>query len=196
MDIQAYINSGIIEDYCLGVLDNDAMHQVAAMATLHPAIQQQIDAYEDALKNYAAVGTSRALKHTLLNVIGNLAAEETITDDNIPLINKYSNAGKWLQYAKTLLPASIDAPFIIHDLPATNNTERFILWISEDIPDETHRRVKESILVLEGSCRCYVGDTLYELSGGDFLNIPLNVPHNVKILNGPVMAVVQRERVA
>jgi len=197
MDIQEYINSGIIEDYCLGVLDDEAMQQVAAIATLHPAIQEKIDAYESTLKNYAGkTATPPALKHKLLAIIDNLAAEETITADNIPLINKYSNADNWLQFVKPLLPATLNGPFIIHDLPATLNAERFIFWTNEDLPDETHRHVKESILVLQGSCRCYIGDTVYELTSGDFLSIPLHIPHNVEILNGPVMAVIQRERVA
>jgi len=198
MEIEEYINSGVIEDYCLGVLGEDAMQQVAAMATLHPAIQQEIDAYEHALKSYAAGKAAKTsdVKQQIFYVINNLAAEEVIINNNVPLINKYSNAESWLRYVKTLLPASLKQPFIIHNLPTTNSVERFVLWICEDIPAETHRHVKETILVLEGSCRCYVGDEVYELTAGDFLSIPLHVPHNVKILNGPVMAIVQRERVA
>jgi len=200
MDIKAYIESGVIEDYCLGTLDAEGMQDVAQHAALYAEVQSEIDAYQTALEKYSAIlagGKSQHAKKNLLNIIDNIALEEDIDIENLPLINKYSDAGNWLRFIKPLLPETLQVPYLVHHLPGANDVERFIVWTHEHVPDETHTNVHETFLLLEGRCRCYIGDDeVLELGTGDFLSIPLHKPHNVEILSGPVMAVIQRVKVA
>lgn len=53
MNLQEYINSGIIEDYCLGVLSPEEMRQVALNGMKYKQIKTAIEEYELALKLYA-----------------------------------------------------------------------------------------------------------------------------------------------
>jgi hypothetical protein len=53
MDTEEYIKSGIIEDYCLGLLGPYEMEQVAQNAMRYKEIKIAIEAYENALKKYA-----------------------------------------------------------------------------------------------------------------------------------------------
>jgi hypothetical protein len=53
MNIQEYINSGIIEDYCLGVLNREEMRLVALNGMKYKQIKTAIEEYELALKLYA-----------------------------------------------------------------------------------------------------------------------------------------------
>jgi len=199
MNIKEYIDSGVIEDYCLGALDAAGMQSVAQNAALYVEVRDEIEAYETALAKYAtefSTGKKQQLKQSLFSAIDNLESELHITADNIPLINKYSDAASWLRFVKPLLPAALEAPFLIHDLPDKGDAARFIVWSHGGIPDETHTHAQETFLILEGRCRCFIGDEVVELGAGDFLSIPLHVPHNVEILDGPVMAVIQRVKVA
>jgi anti-sigma-K factor RskA len=52
MNLEDYINSGIIEDYCLGVLTLEQRQSVAQNALLYPDIQAAIEENELALKRY------------------------------------------------------------------------------------------------------------------------------------------------
>jgi hypothetical protein len=52
MNVQAYINSGVIEDYCLDVLSPEERRSVAHNASLYPEIQTAIEKNELALKRY------------------------------------------------------------------------------------------------------------------------------------------------
>ncbi len=52
MNVQEYINSGIIEDYCLGVLSPEERQSVAQNALLYAEIQTAIEENELALKRY------------------------------------------------------------------------------------------------------------------------------------------------
>lgn len=52
MNLEEYINSGIIEDYCLGVLNPEQRQSVAQNALLYADIQAAIEENELALKRY------------------------------------------------------------------------------------------------------------------------------------------------
>ena len=52
MNVEEYINSGIIEDYCLGLLNPQQMASVAQNAALYADIQAAIEENELALKRY------------------------------------------------------------------------------------------------------------------------------------------------
>ena len=199
MNVQEYINSGIIEDYCLGVLTPEEMKEVAHQAMIHDDIKFEIEAYESALKEYAgefARDRKKDIKKNLFDIFDNLETEEDIHAENLPLINKYSSAENWLRFVKPLLPAKLEEPSMVHELPAKDGVDQFIFWTNEGLPYEIHKTTHETLLVLEGRCVCYIEDEVHELNPGDFLCIPLHKSHNVEIVNGPVMAVIQRIKVA
>lgn len=52
MQVQAYINSGIIEDYCLGLLGPKEREEVAQFALQHEEIRIAIEECEYALKRF------------------------------------------------------------------------------------------------------------------------------------------------
>ena len=199
MNVQEYINSGIIEDYCLGALTPEEMKGVAQQAALYHEIKNEIDEYESALKDYAAefvLNKKENIKENIFDIFNNLEIEENINAENLPVINKYSNAESWLHFVKPLLPAKLDAPCLLHDLHAKDGVDQFVFWTNEGLPYEMHRTTQETLLVLEGKCRCHIEGEVHELNPGDFLSIPLHKAHNVEILEGPVMAIIQRIKVA
>jgi anti-sigma-K factor RskA len=53
MDLKEYLSSGIIEDYCLGVLNSDDMRNVARNAERYQEVKDTIEMYESVLKKYA-----------------------------------------------------------------------------------------------------------------------------------------------
>jgi anti-sigma-K factor RskA len=53
MNLKEYLSSGIIEDYCLGVLNPDEMRIVARNAERYQEVKETIETYESVLKKYA-----------------------------------------------------------------------------------------------------------------------------------------------
>jgi hypothetical protein len=77
MNVQAYINSGIIEDYCLGVLSPEERRSVAQNALLYDVIQAAIEENELVLKQYVEdISTNKTTKpmekELLLKLLKNL----------------------------------------------------------------------------------------------------------------------------
>ncbi|MBW3128351.1 anti-sigma factor [Hymenobacter profundi] len=54
MDIQEYIESGILEQYALGELPAVEQAEVERLSAMHPAIRQELDSVIEALSGYAA----------------------------------------------------------------------------------------------------------------------------------------------
>ena len=195
MSLKDYIHSGMIEDYCLGLLTPEEMEDVAKQANINPEIKERISEYQLALKQYAAElgpATGKNQKKQLMEIIDNLEAETSINIKNLPLINKYSNSKKWLPVAKSVLPSALEEPTLMYELRDDKGINQFLLWTIADSPYELHEDVYETLLLLEGECICRVGEDAYHLHTGDFLPIPLHKPHNLEVVKGPVLLLVQR----
>jgi mannose-6-phosphate isomerase-like protein (cupin superfamily) len=199
MDIKSYISSGILEDYCLGVLNDAETAQVDQLACMHPEIRTEIAAFQNALEQYAvavAEYPSPRLKNNLFDILDNLAKEYSLSAENLPLLSKYSDHKNWLKLVKPMLPASLEEEMLIKILRNDEEALQSIVWLKNEYPDEVHDNLKECFIVLEGECECHIGSKVIKLGPGDFLDIPLYEHHDVKVIKGPVLAVVQRLKVA
>ncbi len=197
MDIKAYIASGVIEDYCLGVLNEQEMQEVDQLAAHHPLIRKEITTYQQSFEQYAssfARPAPEGLREKTLALLDNLLKEESAQTDELPLLNKYSDSKKWLLKVRPLLPNKLEGDLFVHVLQDDEEIEQLLMWTRVDIPDEVHLLEKESFIVLEGECECYVDGKVIKLKAGEFIDIPLHTHHDVKVVKGPVLAIVQRLR--
>ncbi len=72
MDLKAYIESGILEQYVLGQLNPAAMREVEAMAVEHNSIRQEIEQIENALELYVQAGAVTPPPGTLEAIKGRI----------------------------------------------------------------------------------------------------------------------------
>ena len=195
MDVQAYIESGIIQDYCLGLLGKEEIAQVEQYAAEYSAIREEIRSYQQALEQYAmdfVRVVPEDFKTKTLDLLDDLAREEHGLINDLPLLTPYSSHENWLRVIKPLLPATLEQDMLARVLRDDEKVFQTALWIRTDYPEEVHDEVQESFLVLEGTCECYIGDELLQLGPGGYVEVPLHVHHNVKLISGPVLAIVQR----
>jgi mannose-6-phosphate isomerase-like protein (cupin superfamily) len=200
MDMQEYISSGIIEDFCLGFLNEDESKAVLQKAQQHPEIKREIDTFMFALEQYATHSSftpSAELKDKTMQLLANLAAEEEKNIQHLPMLNKHSDYKNWLTIVAPVLPQTLNEKMFVRELRNDDKVTQMIIWTHIDYPDEVHEAVQECFIILRGKCRCFIDDKVVELEAGGFLEIPMYTHHNVEVLgNEPVLAVVQRVKVA
>jgi len=200
MDLKGYISSGIIEDYCLGILNHEETHDVSQQAQLHPEIKQAIEEFMQSLGEYTIdVNTAppASTKQKVLQLLDNLKLEEEKNIHALPLLNKYTDHKNWLHIVESVLPETLNQKIFVHELRNDNKISQTLIWTAVDYPDEVHEDVQECFIILRGKCRCYIEDKVVELGPGGYLEIPMYAHHNVKVLGtDPVLAVVQRIKVA
>ena len=141
MDSQSYIASGIIEDYCLGMLNDKENNAVEQYAQLHADVKQEIDAYMQALEQYAldnAVKPDEQLKTQIFQLIDNLEKEQEANPQHLPLLNKYSDLDNWLKIVEPLLPGQLEEDMFVKELRNEDGVSQIIIWTKVDYPDEVH----------------------------------------------------------
>jgi mannose-6-phosphate isomerase-like protein (cupin superfamily) len=189
----------MLEDYCLGLLDDAESAQVEQMAAMHAEIKTEIAAFQKSLERYAlAIATypSACLKNNLFDTIDSLAKEYTLSLENLPLLSKHSDHKSWLKFVRPMLPPSLEEEVLIKILRNDKEALQCVIWLKNEYPDEVHDNLKESFIVLEGECECHIGGKIIKLGPGGYLDIPLYEHHDVIVTKGPVLAVVQRLNVA
>jgi anti-sigma-K factor RskA len=84
-EVNAYIESGILELYVLGQLTVQEQQEVEEMAAKYPEVKQEIGAIELAMEQYAlqnAIEPSAELKDQIMNL---LSADETIQQEPVTI---------------------------------------------------------------------------------------------------------------
>lgn len=199
MDAKTHITPGVIEQYCLGLLPPEESQEVERQAALRPEIKEDIDRFMERLEQRLlseALEPPEEVKAETLSLLHNLKIEHDGNLNELPVLNKYSDHHNWLRLVKPLLPEKLDRSMFIREIRNDDRISQMVIWSAVDYPDEVHADVRESFIILRGRCRCFIGTEAVELGPGGFLEIPLHKHHDVKVLEPPVLAVVQRVKVA
>ena len=120
-----------------------------------------------------------------------LAAINKFSLDNLPETNRESDHRSWLEAVQPLLPAESVDTIIMKELRRDGKIVQILVISVVDVPEEIHEEYTESFFILEGRCACTIDGQVFELSAGDFLDIPLHVPHDVKLITPQVTAILQ-----
>lgn len=195
MNLKVYIKSGILELFVLDLLTGEERAQVLNMISQFPVLEKEVQVIEDTLQSYAnsiAIKPSKSMKARISASIAESVRESNMDLDHLLLISEHSDLKNWLKLVNTYFPSAFEAENFSEVLRSENGVTQVLVVSSVDIADETHDDVHESFLILQGQCRCTVGDEVFYLNPGGFTQIPLNENHKVEITSSsPVMAIAQ-----
>jgi mannose-6-phosphate isomerase-like protein (cupin superfamily) len=193
VNLQTYIESGILELYVLDLLDESANAQVQDMLLKHPDLIKEAASIEKALEDYAlqnaiepTVGLRGKIEQVLFSTTGNNLSREEI----IP-INERSDHLKWYNFVVDSFPEALHTENFAELIADADGWKQMLVVSSVDIEEESHADEYESFLILKGKCRCIVDGDVFYLEPGGYTEIPLKTNHRVEVVEGPVMAVVQ-----
>jgi mannose-6-phosphate isomerase-like protein (cupin superfamily) len=195
MDIKAYINSGILQEYALNILSAQERSDVEYMCAAYPEIKKELERIEDSLENFArenSVQPPAELKDTIWATLQNLNKEKEMDPNDLPFINRFTDHTKWLRFVQSKLPESVTEDRIVTILTHNSLVTQALVISRTDFEPEEHENEMESFVILQGECECTVGDNVFRLGPGGFTEIPLHTPHSVKMLTPHVVAILQR----
>ncbi|TWI99991.1 mannose-6-phosphate isomerase-like protein (cupin superfamily) [Mucilaginibacter frigoritolerans] len=196
MDVQKFIQSGILEEYCLGLLSDEESAYLIQVAMLFPSIKRELTAIEETLEKFSLANAMEPPAETKEKILASLgfADSETLPDiAQMPATDKNTDPKTWLNAAAHLIPENPTTPFTFHQLRKDEHFQQMLIIATTHVPEEEHDNYIESFFILKGYCECTVGNDFFQLGPGDFLEIPLNVKHNVKLTSPCVVAVLQYE---
>ncbi|WP_259068298.1 cupin domain-containing protein [Mucilaginibacter sp. X4EP1] len=190
MDVKKFIHSGILEEYVLGLLGAEYTAYVTKVAMLFPSIKRELTAIEESLQQLALDNAVEPAPQTKLKILNTLGfADQDI--NQMPPIDKNTDLQTWLNVTDHLIAEEPQKYITFRQLRKDEKLQQMLIISKVDIPEENHNNYLESFFILKGYCECAVGDVLFQLGPGDFLEIPLYVKHNVKLTSPYVAAVLQ-----
>ena len=200
IDVETYLQSDRIEQYCLGLLTSGEAGEVEQTARQYPAIRAELDWLTLALADYAVSEPAMPgprLKSRVMQALSQLSDPVAFDLANLPLINAFADADQWQQTVAAIQPPESYKNIFGHVLRQDAEVEQFLIWVRHKIHPEDHHDERESFLILEGRCACSIGGELVELSAGDYFAVPLDLEHTVRVMSEtPVKAILQRVTVA
>ncbi|CAN5229168.1 hypothetical protein BH09BAC6_BH09BAC6_36630 [soil metagenome] len=198
MDVQKYIQSGVLEEYCLGLLNEEDQAYLIQMAMLYPEVKAELTAVELTLENMAAacaVEPHPSIKQNILKSLGFATEVSPLNINLLPVVNEHTDHQIWLNTLADLIPDEPSEDFSSRTLRKDQHIEQMLVITKIDVPEEAHGDFMESFFILKGRCECIIGNRLYTLGEGDFIQIPKHTPHNIKLVSPHVVAVLQHEYV-
>ena len=199
MNAQEYIESGLVQDYCLGLLQGQEKRDFETALAIYPMLLAEVELYQLTMENYAkghGIKPPTETKAQIWETLQNLEREEKMDLQNLPLINKYSDHNHWLSVVKPLLPAEIGETKFLKVITHTPKVLQILAKSSSYFEDEIHTDEMESFIILEGECECTIGQgegaKIIHLKPGGYIEIPLHEHHDVRILTPSVTAIIQR----
>lgn len=196
MNLQAYIESGILEMYALDQLDFHEREEVERMIFVFPEIRNELANIQNTLEIYAAsqaIQPHPRVKEKIKASISRFEKDMDLSLQNLPLISNCSDHKKWLALVEIMIPWEIEKDNIFtRILQQSEKVVQMLVVSSTDIGDEVHVKTHESFLILKGRCKCTVGNNVRFMEAGDFMSIPLYEHHHVEILSDRVVAILQK----
>jgi len=201
-DLDIYLNSGLIEAYCLGNLTDAEAADVSAMASKHAAVREAVEQTMAVLEQYPQRKNLRPeLKNKVMSFLDGFLADETIDLHNLPLIHLHSDINAWNRALKDIKPDFEEPGLAARVLKETDEVLLSVVWLSEKMVEDKHHddEFLESFLILEGACECDFEGEIVRFSAGDYFDIPPNTQHVIKNISEGfsfVKGLVQRRKAA
>ena len=200
MDIDAYIASGILENYCLGFCSEEEITAVEQYAAIYPAISEEIEKIRSSLEDYFRAGEIKPPPSVKIAVMLSIYKQTAATDESYPpLIDEKQPAvmAQWLADKNIPKPQGSFENLYIAELPSTNEVTNFFVHAKYGHEEEIHDSFVEYLYVIRGSCTMDFEGEKKSDRKGDIITIMPNVHHTATVTSAePMIALVQRQECA
>lgn len=206
INIEQYINSGIIEHYCLGLASEAEAAELEQHCHKYEEIRIALEQHQAAMENYIGQYEKKAPNNLLAGILTGINHDQKLADAKILQesgklqqfipISTQSDYQKWLDLTKDLKPPE-NFDVHLHELYNDSKNFLYVVWIKDQIPEEEHDDLHESILLLEGNCDGFLENRKVHLKEGDFWQVPLHTDHFLRVTSKQaVKLILMRQIVA
>ncbi|HEY1046015.1 MAG TPA: anti-sigma factor [Bacteroidia bacterium] len=130
MNIQTYIESGILERFVMGETDERESREVMDLAAKHPEISNEIARIEDALFELSSAASVQPKADTKSKLMDELFGQDEIVKPNpqinetriVPIGGRSKGLSKWLVAASVALIASVAVNVTLYSKLQTSET--------------------------------------------------------------------------
>ena len=197
VDVAAYINSGIVENYCLGFCTAEEVTMIENLAVQHIEIKNEIEKVRLSLEQkllLKAVPPAASVKVSLMKAI--YKQEAAVQHQFPPLIDNTisgEDLQKWVMDHISAPEISQDDMQVI-ELPSTDLVINFAALAKSGHAEEMHTDFIEYLYIIKGSCIMKFNGIDKVYKEGEIITIKPNVRHSAIVTSEqPMFVLVQRQ---
>jgi len=198
VNIQAYIDSGIIEVYCLGFTTPEEASEVEEMAALYPQVAAEIERIRTTFNDFIGrqeITPSVKVKQGVMRTI--YKQQSQTKHEYVPLLDELKDSHLLFDTVKAnqlAATSSTDEDLTILELPSTKEVINLAVWAKTGVGEENHEAFDEYVAIMKGSCNMYLNEEKISFSEGAIIHIPRQVTHRAVVTSEePMFAIVQRQ---
>lgn len=113
----------------------------------------------------------------------------TLLWSTLPLFLMIPSHAEILKLSNITIPDNVENIYV-QKISSDKNSTDFVIFIKQHVPLHKHLKHTETIYVLEGRGLFQQGEKHFEIGPGDYLRIPEDTPHAVRILSSIPMKVL------
>ena len=188
MNLKAFIESGILEMYCMGLTSDEERRMVEQLAAEYPDVRTELEETEHLYLSYS--------KQQEPGGIFKPHVWEAIEKAIIlpPLLTETSDVGFWMEFTENVRSGFPErGPIRQLFLPGDQNLITYLVKADAGaIVEEMHDDSDEMLLMLQGSCSITTHGQTRIYHEGDLICIPKNTMHKAVSLTDNMLLVGQQ----
>lgn len=98
-----------------------------------------------------------------------------------------------IQSVEDIQPDKAYDNIFVHKIDGDDLTTQFIIWVKDTVKTHQHKHHSETVYVLEGEGEFYFEDSTISIKKGDFIFIPKETWHSVKVTSDKPMKVISNQ---
>ncbi|MEO8712424.1 MAG: hypothetical protein ABI405_09895, partial [Parafilimonas sp.] len=173
MTTREFIQSGILEQYVLGITNAEESAEVEQLAAADPVIKQEIESASIAFEKFIMQNAIQPDPLTKPFLMATIDYSERIQNGEPvvepPLLHPQSTIedfADWLNRSDLISPNADD--IFVRIIGSTPDVVTAIVCIKNYAPQEVHDKEYERFLIVDGSCDIIVGTEIHHLVPGDY----------------------------
>lgn len=201
MNVDKYISSGVLENYCLGLCDAAENAMIEKYALTYPAVKNEIEKIRNSLEDYFQSNQVKPSSAVKTNIMLSVYRQAVLEDKAFaPLIGKQTDVSvlaSWLADKRIDEPAENFDNLFITELPSTEHVINFIVQAKAGHETEMHEDFIEYLYIVRGSCIMNFEGEERAYKAGDIIQVDPHINHTAIVTSEqPMIAFVQRQACA
>lgn len=198
MDIDAFIQSGILVNYCLGFCTPDEIHQIESLSEKYPSVKNEIAKLQGYFEEQLISNSLQPSPLVKRSVMLAVYKQEAIVDQQYaPYIDNEVSIeilNDWVLINKIKAPAFDSDDICVIEMPSTDHVINFIVAARKGHAEEVHADFMEHLFIIQGSCMMNFDGYDCTYFSGDIISIKPQVKHSAVVTSEiPMLALVQRQ---
>lgn len=105
----------------------------------------------------------------------------------------YIGQSQSIQSVDSIRPKGEFENIYVHKMDGDELTTQFMIWVKDTVATHKHEKHSETVYILEGAGRFFFNDSVAYVKAGDFIFIPKNTWHSVKVTSQTPMKVISNQ---